>query len=342
MLTPKKSVFERIEQSFVLFKNNFWQIFLPLFIYKILTTWFIFSWISFFTLKTVDLSALNLNDVKITGVSSIFMNNYFYLFLAFCLLVLAYLLLVIPFFIATIKAVKNSYFEVENNMKDNINYWFSRFFSIFKTYWYIFAYVFLVPALAFIIWSILLILWTIKNIEMFVSVWISLSYFSLILFFVFLIYRWIQTNFSLYCAIDKDEFEKENFDDSVDLTKGNWWRIVWNLLITTIIIWFIMSVIWTFISLFINMWDSEKMYQIFSEEWLKSENINYILESLKNFNISDFIWNLINIFFSSISEIFLYVFIYIFYKRLELEKNGDTTSKEELKIVEDKKIIKEL
>gem|GEM_PF-4965035 len=37
MLVPKASVFERIEQSITLFKNNFAQIFLPLFVYKFLT-----------------------------------------------------------------------------------------------------------------------------------------------------------------------------------------------------------------------------------------------------------------------------------------------------------------
>jgi hypothetical protein len=341
MLTPKENVFERIWQSFFLIKNNFIQIFSPLLIYQILANWFIFSFVSYYILKTVNLTKLNLNNIKIDWISSIFLSNSFYLFLIFILLFLAYLLLIIPFFIATIKSIKNAYFEVENNLKDNISYWFSRFFYIFKTYWYIFAYVFLVPALAFIIWSILLILWKVKNVEMFLNFWMSLAYFSLVLFSVFYIYRWIETTFSLYNAIDKDEFDKENFYDSIDLTKNNWWRIVWNLLISMIIISLIISVFLYIISPFINLQNSEQI-NILTTNWIEMENINLALEKLKNFNISDFIWKILNIFLSSISQIFLYIFIYIFYKRLELEKNWDTSSKEQLKIIKDKKIIKEL
>jgi hypothetical protein len=323
-----------------LLKNNFIKIFSPIFLYQIITNWFIFTFISYFILKNVNLTNLNIEITKINWISSIFFSNSFYLFSIFILLFFAYLFFIIPFFIATIKAIKNSYFEVENNMKDNINYWFSRFFAIFKTYWYIFAYVFLVPALAFIIWSILLILWQIKNVEMFINFWMSLTYFSFILFFVFFIYRWVETTFSLYSTIDKDEFNKENFSFSIDLTKNNWWRIVWNLLITSILVWLIISAFMSIISIFIDL--TKNNLQFFTEKWFDKEKIFLILEQLKNFNIIDFIWKLINIFFSFLFQVFLYVFLYIFYKRLELEKNWDTSSKEELKIVKDKKIIKEL
>lgn len=341
MLTPKESVLERIEQSFILFKNNFKQIFLPLFIYKILTSGFIFSLIFYFTLQTIDLSTFS-NIWTFSWITSIFTNKYFYLFIVFIFFSIAYLLLIIPFFIATIKAIKNSYFEVENNFKDNINYWFSRIFQIFKTYWYIFAYVFLIPALAFIIWSVLLILWEIKNIENFFSIWMSLVYFSVILFFVFFIYRWIETTFSLYSAIDKDEFEKENFEDSISLTKNNWWRILWNMLLVSMILSLSLGLVMTILSIFINIWDSTNLYWAMNQNWLDKEELKKILETLQNFQPLEFIKNLISITLNSILEIFMFVFIYIFYKRIELEKNGDTSSKETLKITENKKTIEEL
>jgi hypothetical protein len=37
MLTPKENVFERIQQSFILLKNNFIKIFSPIFLYQIIT-----------------------------------------------------------------------------------------------------------------------------------------------------------------------------------------------------------------------------------------------------------------------------------------------------------------
>gem|GEM_PF-5630035 len=61
---------------------------------------------------------------------------------------------------------------------------------------------------------------------------------------------------------------------------------------------------------------------------------------IQTFNILDFTINLIDIFFVAVFEIFMFVFIYIFYKRIELEKNGDTSSKEKLDIV-DKKEVRE-
>ncbi len=333
MLVPKASVFERIEQSITLFKNNFAQIFLPLFVYKFLTLWFIFYAISFFSLQKLDIEKIfNASNSWGEWWPILLFNNYLiYVLLIFFIFFIVYIIFVIPFFIATIKAIKNSYFEVENNLKDNINYWFSRMFQLFKTYFYIFKYVFLIPALVIIFWSTFLVLWEYQNIDFFLKIWTFTFFFWIILTITFYIYRWIEVTFSLYSAIDKDEFDKENFEDSVSLTKNNWWRIVWNILLISIIIflflWLISKILWYFLTK--------------QEFWTNSiEVVKNFLIYIQTFNILDFTINLIDIFFVAVFEIFMFVFIYIFYKRIELEKNGDTSSKEKLDIV-DKKEVRE-
>jgi len=323
MINPKEWVFDRIEQSFDLFKNNFKNIFLSYFLYKLFVFIFwviIYYWIFNF----INFDNFWINN-SLNFFSEIFSNTYFLIWVnIFIILVLLNLILIIPFILATIKTIKDSFLEKENiDFVENIKYWFKNLYNSFKTYWYIFAYIALIPAFFIIIWWILLIIWDTQNLDNFSQIWLYILWFWFILLIIFWFYKWLKTSFSIYSAVDENKYTKENFEKSLKITENNWWRILWNFLLLSIFIsiisWIINSILWI-----INIWSSN----IFSnldyhslQNWKFSpEQINNIMDSLWSFSIIEFIINIIKLVFDNIFIIFSFVFTYIFYKRLELEK----------------------
>ena len=322
MINPKEWIFDRIEQSFNVVKNNFKNIFLSYFLYS----FFIFLiWIIFYYSSIYFVNLLNIKETDIQNIWNIFNNTYFLIWInLFIIFIIIKLTLVIPFILATIKTIKDSFLEKENiDFVENIKYWFKNLYNSFKTYWYIFAYIALIPAFFIIIWWILLIIWDTQNLDNFSQIWLYILWFWFILLIIFWFYKWLKTSFSIYSAVDENKYTKENFEKSLKITENNWWRILWNFLLLSIFIsiisWIINSILWI-----INIWSSN----IFSnldyhslQNWKFSpEQINNIMDSLWSFSIIEFIINIIKLVFDNIFIIFSFVFTYIFYKRLELEK----------------------
>lgn len=145
---------------------------------------------------------------------------------------------------------------------------------------------------------------------------------SLFLFLIFALYRWIKAIFALYSAIDMNEFTKINFTHSITVTDNNWLRILWNFMLVWIIVWLLSSFIsWVFWVFIPSSIDIEKI------KWI--DDLKSIWDS---FSI---IPHFISGFFSSVItivwDVFIIVFTYIFFKRLEFE-NLKWTNKDEVEL----------
>lgn len=332
MIISKETVFDRIEQSFILFKSNFLSLFLPIFIYNLI--YFLVWYISFIKISTFWLSEI----WRLSWLDFFWLLNNYVMHIAIgIVLFILYLMLYIPLELMLIKSIKQLFDWDRITVKLNLVYWFKKFFSSFTTYYYIFLYIAWIPAFLFIVW------WIFFNLTFFIeldsiykqiSIWLMI--FSLILFLFFSLYRWIRAKFSLLSAVDKDEFNIINFKKALTLSKNNWWRILWNLILIWIIVSIIKSIISWIISIlgFFNSNIVENIGDTFLDKTLKwwsihdllnQENVNNIISSFLEFNLMYFIWDIIKVWLDSISIIFIIIFLYLLFKRLEFENNDIKT-----------------
>ena len=230
---------------------------------------------------------------------------------------------------------------------DNIIWWGKNLFQSFYTYRYIFAYIYLFPAIIFICW------WILFNVNaLFLDEWIysevvnKLSIAALMFWFfvaiVSAIYKWFRTTFSLYNAVRDESFTKENFIQSVKITKNNWWRIVWNF----ILVWFIFSFAKNIISTIINLFlpssidfdlsslniDSSVQHSLLSAwywniEWMPTWNqfsqwdlVSMFQNTIESYSyVNAVIWTIVWEFIDTIFLLAWFIFTYIFMTRLILE-----------------------
>ncbi|MDD2907405.1 MAG: hypothetical protein PHH98_02070 [Candidatus Gracilibacteria bacterium] len=311
------NVLDRIEQSFLLFKKGIKVLVIPFFVYYFISYAF-FTIISIYFLSTgiVDSISETMNY-----------NNFFLLFnnpKVILLLVVAmffgliYLVIYIPFVIYAIRTIKNLYNDEVINYKENVLYSENKFFEIMKTYWYIFAYVALIPSLFFIVGG------GIFNLGYFLN-WDDaykiiggfLMGIGIFLFIAFSLYRGIKTTFAVSSAIDCDEYTIENFKKSVSITDNNWWRIIGNVILVGIIISLLSGVAKNIFSIFFS--SSSGIIDLVSNYKDKDAIANFLANfSYFNYFISGFF----DLIISTIGKIFTIIFIYVFYKRLDFEKNG--------------------
>lgn len=323
-MEAKKEIFDRVEQSFTLFKGNYKQIFLPLFVYNILSyvVFFVLFFVFMLLAWTSLLSVWNINTEQLSP--SIFLSSFWIIILILSVILLilwiiSILILYIPFFIWTVKTIKQVYNWEEINCKENIISSFSDILKSFKTYWYIFVYVFLIPTLLFIFPLLILIYSNIKESELIWYIAVYIFSLSILFFTIIVIYRWFRSVFSIYSAIDKNEYTKENFDFSISITKSKIWRIFWNFLLIWLIVGFLSSILewiaWLIVS---ESWVSGIMK---TGNYLK-DIINYI-SSLKDdiYNAFSILEAIIYSAVSAIFSAFILVFSYIFFKRLEIENS---------------------
>jgi hypothetical protein len=210
-----------------------------------------------------------------------------------------------------------------------------------KTYWYIFSYIYLISTAIFIVWGILYIishyLW---RIEILLQIGWLLMMIWWLLFIGFSIYRWLKATFALYSAVDKNDYTKTNFDNSVNVTDNNWWRIVWNFLLLSILISIISWIIWTAINLIISwLWDEwnliETIWEIITApEWIKANSAEQIKTYLNEYTsnyyaLSSIIWDIIQNIIQTIFSVFVIIFTYLFYVRLDEESKTSSNWKTE-------------
>lgn len=325
----KEWIFDRIDTTFTLFKNNFLWLFLPFFLYNFISVVVIWTIVKYYMMTSMAWIETN-NIIDLFT----FLNNptVVILILLWIILFILYLLLYIIILLWFIKSVKQALSEEKITILENVQYWINSFWLSMKTYWYIFSYVALIPSLIFILWWILFnlsyYLWNLESLQI-LSLWII--GLSLIIFIIFLIYRWTKATFAIYSAVDDNTFDKENFNSSISITQSNWWRIFWNFLLLGIMISIILSIIGTIISLvsFFGSWGwslLKSLLEINSNWWnFNLEKIKLLLEwYVNNFSIlSEILSNILDNIIKTISTIFVLIFTYIFYIRLKYESNKE-------------------
>lgn len=312
-MEAKVWVLDRIEQSFMLFKNNFVDFFMPMFLYNLIAIVVVFTiliWLFFWSIWSVFSWGLDSFSWWIDVFN--FLNNPFIVISIWVWMIffIVYLILYIPIFLWLLKTIKQSVNNEKVTSKENLFYWFSKLSDAFRTYWYIFAYVALLPSIFFILWWLLFNLWFFKWIDELKQVWGFLMILATLLFLVFIVYRWIRATFAMYWALDSELFTKENFLNTVNITVDNWWRILWNFFL----VWLVVSLL---------SWLISKVISIFTYSWVNLESIGSLEDLLSvasNFNV---IGQIFSWFFGSIINtiwtVFVIVFTYIFYLRLKDE-----------------------
>jgi len=335
MINPKERVLDRIEQSFNLFtknKDNFLKLVLPLFTYKLVFTILIWDFISYWLLWNLDLQK-----------TDIFSSSY-YLVIFFFIIVwfLLYLTFLVWFLLYSIKSVKDIYEWKNIDLKSNLKYGVDSIIPSFNTYWYIFEYIAIIPSIFIIFGWILFLLWV-------WDLWVIIMLFWFFLLFVFMIYRWVKTSFSLYSAVDYNHYTKSNFRASVKITNWNWWRIVWNFLLLTIfssiILWIIGWVLSIFSTGIFDVIDTKWLIEWYFTNSISPSDVDNVKKSIMDyyntFYFNNFLISIINLFLDNIKEIFFIIFTFVFYKRLKFEKTWkiDTNVKEKTEDNEQKKEI---
>ncbi len=317
-MNAKENVLDRIEQTFILFKNNFKDLFLPIFIYNFLFIILIFNIFSFTFFYFYPTDYGSFNSGSIFWISTIIYTT---LLISGFLL---YLIFYIWIYLWLIKTIKDLYNSEKINLNQNIKYWFLNILESFKTYWNIFAYVYLIPAIILIILLIfVLLLLSQQNYELLKNIWLIVFIIFILIFFPFVLYRWIKTIFSLYSAINEDSFLKDNFLFSIKITNNNWWRIVWNMILVWMFIWLISSTFSFFINMIWSLWNNTNIWDILLNlNKLKIDDLKNIIENYNNFNIFKIISNLLKLVITTIWTIYSTIFIFIFFKRLEQESNN--------------------
>jgi hypothetical protein len=317
-------VISRISDTAELFKNNFVWLFLPLFLYNFISIVIVWTFVKYYTISKLSLISeyqnfdifMFLNDSN--SVISIIISSF-----AFIL----YLLLYIIVLLWLLKSIKQSIKNEKITILENFIYGLHRFWWSMKTYWYVFVYVVLTPAIFFIVWwlffNISYYLWSLDFLK---TIWIFLMWIWFLLFIVYSIYRWLKSKFALYSAVDKDSFTKENFSNSVIFTNNNRWRIFWNFLLVWILVWFItMLISWIFWLIFFSLswWNSVLDSIIFGLKTNNPELIkSTISEYLLNFSLfNEILSNIVKNIFNTFASIFLIIFSYLLFLRLELESN---------------------
>jgi len=311
----EEKVLDRIEQSFEIFRKSFTYLVVPFFCYYLLSFVF-FGLIMIYLLFSGTF--LSIFDTMDYNNFFLFFTNPKVVFLIFMTIVLGilYLLIYIPFFIYSIKTIWDFYKWAEKiNFKDNLMFSLTKFMPLMKTYWYIFAYVALIPSLFFIAWGILFNLSYFLNFgDLYSTIWVVFMSIWAILFAIFAIYRWLKTSFSVFSAVDSDDYSRENFKFSVEITKNKWWRILWNIFLIWLIVWLLSWMASNFFSIFFGKtWSFSNM----DFNSLNKETIQNLINSFSFFNY--FVSWFFEMLISTIWKIFILIFIYIFYKRLSFE-----------------------
>ncbi|MDD5770212.1 MAG: hypothetical protein PHE25_04525, partial [Candidatus Gracilibacteria bacterium] len=296
-------------------KNNFLKLFLPQFIFYV---------VIYFLIYYSILSSSLFFDTK-----NILSYGNYVLISAFSFLILAYLFLQIGFILGLYKTIIDIDNGKEVDLKSNYKYGFLNIFESFKTYYYIFIYVYGIPALIFIIAGIYFIYIQMGNIviggfqnQMWNFIWVGIMLF--LGFMIYIIYRSNKSIFAILSAVSEDDFSKENFKKSVSLTNGNWWRIFGNFLLVGIIFSLFSGIISSITpSDSFGIGDITKLTNI--QNGISKEDVLSLFENFKNgfMSLNSIIGLIISKIIEIFSILFVSVFTYIFYKRLQEEQSNN-------------------
>ncbi len=331
----KAWVLDRFEQSFELFfssKNNFFALIAPIFLYKLVIWIFLWNFVSFVLLWNLDLET-----------TDIFSSPY-YIIIFFFIIVwfILYITFFIWFFIATIKTIQNILDWKKVDLKVNLKYWFDNIINSFNTYWYIFAYITLWPFLFISIWWILILVWDFSSFKQFKDIWLYILWFWFWFLLFFMIYRGVKTKFSIISAVDKDSYTKQNFIFSIKLTNWNWWRIVGNFILISIILSLLIGIISSLFTFFktsvFDIINWKYLLESYYNWGVNQNDSNMIIENIKNyyntFYFNNFLVSIIELFLAVWQLVFVLIFTFLFYRRLIIEKQNKiiNNKKEEVEL----------
>jgi len=110
-IIAKETVFDRIEQTFELFKNNFIELFLPIFLYTFWTITIFTNTFSYFWLKYIQEFINNFSESKIAeNFDWINYSSEIIIWASiFIILTILFVTIYIPFWLATVKWIKQAY-----------------------------------------------------------------------------------------------------------------------------------------------------------------------------------------------------------------------------------------
>ncbi len=316
MNTPKKNFLDRIEQSFILIKWNFLNIWISYIIFSIVSS------LALYTITTLIIStalAFAWMDKELWLNTNLYIKLAYFA-IVYTLVIISFVIIKIPFLTSLIKNINETYNWINFNYMDNLKYWFKNIWNMFRVYWYIFKYILLLPSLILILW-LTIFLWD-------KMIWWFIILASIIIWTYFMIIRWLKSYFSLNYAITTNDYTEENFKKSLSLSSNKLLRIFWNSIWIAIIIALVAWIISKILLVFSTWWtDYQQIFDMISNKenwWLTKEKIDALIEQFKPnvaSTISWFIQNFWNSIIEWISFIFLTTFQIFFMKRLQIEKN---------------------
>lgn len=316
MIIIEKSFFWRLKQTLIIFTTNV----------NITIYYLLFSIISVFVLSLLwsYIFSLSYKFLDIKNWSGIDINSYvnmWYFWVIYSIISLSVAILKFPFYISFVKNISDAYKWNNFDKIENLKFWFARIFKILNTYRYIFKYVALIPCLLLIVWLLIIFVDHI--------VWILIVAFSIFLFIYFAIFRWLRSFSSLMYAVFYDDFSKDSFKKSIEITKYKVWTVFWNYVGIFIVAWFVTYLVNKWINIFIP--DNDIISKVINEVSDNINNLQNIQESIVKIvnewikSSSSQMWlGYIKKFIDSVVTNLLYVFWVIFYfllmKRFENEK----------------------
>ena len=319
MFQAKDGFLDRVEQSFLIFKQNALLLVLPMLIFNfvflvVIPLVFGITFNAFFPLSEL---MSQWENAALSFSTSIAIT---YALALGGLVVLAYLFIFIPVQIGTLKAIKQSLsWEILTPKENILQYGIQNIGSAFRTYWYIFAYVALIPALVFISGGFLFIFWEIYlHQEVLRNISFGIMGISIILFIVFSISRGIRSSFSLMNAVDKQSYTKENFKESLALTDGKWWQIFWNIIVVSWIGGLVIGLLWNLAGSIGFLGTDFSLLSNLPKDG--SQDYLHTLNQFSHFNIFSFIGSTLKTSFSSVLGVYLSVFLYVMMYMLESKR----------------------
>lgn len=225
----KSTAIARLFQSIDIYCKNFFSLTILYFI-----LFFVFQFILWTFIKYNFLGILDNSLSKwFLWVYSPELMSAFCLYLTYILL---FLFLLVPVKTATIKSIDQAAHGKRVQIGKNLMFWMKNIFNLTYMHMLMFLYTFTIPILAF--WGLIIFLWFMiyhQNWLEIVSI-IKPIFVLLTMLFIFVIDRWVKAKFAIYNAIEKEEYTDINFQESIEYTSYQWWRIFESILV--FMVWF--------------------------------------------------------------------------------------------------------
>lgn len=312
----EEKVFDRIIQAFELYKNNFVNFTVTIFLYNLVALVF---WL---TMGKFTNSFLWGNESS--GLSMLWAPSDIYITMSlWAIAFLTYIIFYIPVLVGTLKTIHDAMHEKNIDTVSNFQYGLRQFSNVMKVYWYVFEYVFLVPALILIIWLLLMLGAMMSGVWALAGLWGLVIFISVLTGIIFGVYRGLRSTFRLYGALEEEDFSKEAFTRGLEETSGKLWRIIGNFIVLSLTLWLISIPVNIAINTVTGIHPSEDIMQIKNmvdnKDQMTLENVQSTIADMTKLSLWDILHKTLAMIYKTLVSVFGLVFIYIFYLRLKEE-----------------------